>query len=294
MSYAITNDYSNSNYMAEIFSRRTQENSAPEKSQEKAQNKIADTNTHANNEARANSTEYPRPSMNALMFMDEQSSASTIKEEQAESQASAIASETEEIEQIAEAENAEAISEDVYYMYEDPRVGDGIGTVHNYGSEYREAWDWWKMQEQYKALDTLFSYLDQYGIEEGYMKFYEDFGAEGMAATKYTQNLLHNNSVLDVTMKEQFKLAMRDFGLVYELDYFALADNKELLDQVQANFEERMSNLGYEKASREYIPHLDIENGTVMAKDPETGEMIVVDTIKQWPGDNSNNNRFLS
>lgn len=284
MSYAVSNNYNNAGYNYDIFSRRAQAEEANSSQNFQQSTKHAQENASANTQARANSTEYPRASMNALMFV----------EEQAESQASAIVSETEEIEQIAEAENAEAISEDVYYMYEDPRVGDGVGKVHNYGSEYREGWDWWKMQEQYKALDTLFSYMDKYGIEEGEKKFKEEFGAEGWAATKYTTGLLDRNAVLDVTMKEQFKLAMIDFGLVYELDYFALADNKELLDQVQANFEERMSNLGYEKADRQYAPYLDVENGTVMAKDPETGEMIVVDTIKQWPGDNSNNNRFLS
>ncbi len=267
MSYAISqsnyNNYSNTSYITEMFNRQTQTNANSNQNFQQSA-KSTQSNASTNTQASANSTEYPRPSMNALVFVEEQCATDEI------------------IEEInIESENTEVIEDDtVYYMEGDPRIGDGIGTAFSYGIEYREGLDWFKSEEQWKNTRKLMEYMDRYGIEEGRIKFSEDYGAEAMESTRYAIDLQQRNLELDEVMLEQYKLAMRDSALFYELDYYALADNKELRDLVQANFEERMSNLGYEKASRENIPVLDIESGNVLAKDPETGEMIVVDTLK--------------
>ncbi len=68
MSYAISNNSSNSSLMAEIFSRRTQENINSNQDFQQSV-KSAQSNASTNTQARANSTEYPQASPNVLAFL---------------------------------------------------------------------------------------------------------------------------------------------------------------------------------------------------------------------------------
>ncbi len=179
---------------------------------------------------------------------------------------------TQSITDIEETQNlAQTTETEELYMVGDERAG--AGTTYDYTVGYGVVCDFDKLSQEMEKTKVLFQYMDKYGVEEGKNLFYAEFGADVIS---YGKNIMQEAEERFQILNTEFRNAMRDMGLMTDYKtYNNLPQDPELLAQVQARFDERISALGIEKQempNTEFITNHQTQEVTILNKD--TGEAI--------------------